>query len=151
MPPAFDLLAEPPSGVFHYGQSSWGPTPLGTQFAGLWKNSRINETALRDNFTSTVDAKKKKKDLWFIYEKQLGTSSYTVKSGVDVLGGVNNTSPQCCKPLSPKPIANSAPTKAYCSFMETNWALNKEVGRVSCSTQEWLELGLGFHEGVLWN
>lgn len=30
MPPAFDLLAEPPSGVFHYNQSSWGPNPLGT-------------------------------------------------------------------------------------------------------------------------
>lgn len=44
---------------------------------------------------------------------------------MDVLEGVNNTSPRCRKaspPPTKKPTANSAPTKAYCSFTETNWA-----------------------------
>lgn len=80
MPPAFDLLAEPPSGVFHYGQSSWGPNPLGTCFTESTimeesknKKSPNESRAVVQTIIPALGPRKKKNmqvphGQWFIYK-----------------------------------------------------------------------------------
>lgn len=67
MPPAFDLLAEPPSGVFHYGQSSWGAKSPWDTFHRMYdyggeqkkKSDKWIKSGCSENYISTGYSKEK--------------------------------------------------------------------------------------------